>query len=171
MVALGKASNAFLAWSASQGIETTLNLAERADGRFVTCNQDINAGQDLLSCPLSACIIADSLEGERCHMDFQYLKFIIIYTESFGGYNLTAEVAEYLAYERKRGEKSKYAPYIDVLPTLEDDNLRALPRFWNNGRLDRVTDGGQLEARILKDERKDIGECKIKCITAILCSR
>lgn len=66
MVALGKASNAFLAWSASQGIETTLNLAERADGRFVTCSQDINAGQDLLSCPLSACIVADSLEGERC---------------------------------------------------------------------------------------------------------
>ena len=39
------------------------------------------------------------------------------------------EVAEALAYERKRGEKSKYAPYINVLPTLEDDNLLALPRF------------------------------------------
>ena len=68
------------------------------------------------------------------------------------------EVAEALAYERKRGEKSKYAPYINVLPTLEDDNLLALPRFWNEKRLDMVTDGGQLEARLLKDERKDIGE-------------
>ena len=68
------------------------------------------------------------------------------------------EVAEALAYERKRGEKSKYAPYIDVLPTLDDDNLLALPRFWKDGRLDKVTDGGQLMARMLRDERKDIGE-------------
>ncbi len=64
MVALGKASNAFLTWAASQGIETPLDLAERADGRYVTCSQDIRAGQDLLSCPLSACIVADSLEGK-----------------------------------------------------------------------------------------------------------
>lgn len=64
MVALGKASNAFLTWAASQGIETPLDLAERADGRYVTCSQDVRAGQDLLSCPLSACIVADSLEGK-----------------------------------------------------------------------------------------------------------
>ena len=67
-------------------------------------------------------------------------------------------MAEALAYERKRGEKSKYAPYINVLPTLEDDNLLALPRFWNDRRLDRVMDGGQLMARMMRDERKDIGE-------------
>ena len=66
MVALGKASNTFLAWTASQGIETPLNLAERADGRYVTCSEDIQAGRDLLSCPLSACIVADSLEGKAC---------------------------------------------------------------------------------------------------------
>ena len=71
---------------------------------------------------------------------------------------IIVEVAEALAYERKRGERSKYVPYINVLPTLEDDNLLALPRFWNEKRLDMVTDGGQLEARLLKDERKDIGE-------------
>ena len=65
MVALGKASNAFLAWTASQGIETPLNLAERADGRYTICSEDIQAGQDLLSCPLSACIVADTLEGEE----------------------------------------------------------------------------------------------------------
>ena len=74
------------------------------------------------------------------------------------GICIIVEVAEALAYERKRGEKSKYAPYINVLPTLEDDNLLALPRFWNAKRLDMVTDGGQLEARMIKDERKDIGE-------------
>jgi hypothetical protein len=64
MVALSKASNAFLAWTASQGIQTTLNLAERANGRYTSCSQDIQAGQDLLSCPLSACIVAGSLEGK-----------------------------------------------------------------------------------------------------------
>jgi hypothetical protein len=47
---------------------------------------------------------------------------------------------------------------MDVLPSMEDDNLLALPRFWNSKRLDMVTDGGQLEARMLRDERKDIGE-------------
>jgi hypothetical protein len=64
MVALGKASNAFLAWTASQGIETPLNLAEREDGRYVICSEDIEAGRNLLSCPISACITADSLEGK-----------------------------------------------------------------------------------------------------------
>lgn len=64
MVALGKASNAFLAWAASHGIETPLNLAEREDGRYVVCSEDIHAGQDLLTCPISACISADSLEGK-----------------------------------------------------------------------------------------------------------
>ena len=67
-------------------------------------------------------------------------------------------VAERLAYERKLGEKSKYAPYIAVLPTLDDDRLLALPRFWKPRRLDLVTDGGRLEARMANDERKDIGE-------------
>lgn len=74
MVALGKASNAFLAWTASQGIETPLNLAERADGRYTICSEDIQAGQDLLSCPLSACIVADTLEGEEvCNIDKSYI--------------------------------------------------------------------------------------------------
>lgn len=45
-----------------------------------------------------------------------------------------------------------------MLPTLDDDNILALPRFWKGNRLDLVTDGGQLEARMLRDERKDIGE-------------
>ena len=75
MVALGKASNAFLAWTASQGIETPLNLAERADGRYAICSEDIQAGQDLLSCPLSACIVAETLEGER--LVYETLKDII----------------------------------------------------------------------------------------------
>lgn len=80
-----------------------------------------------------------------------------------------AEVAERLAHERKRGEKSKYAPYIDVLPTLEDDSLLALPRFWKGKRLDLVTDGGQLDARMRKDDIQDIGQ--FKCVDVPVCGK
>ena len=73
-----------------------------------------------------------------------------------------AAVAERLAYERQLGEKSKYAPYIDVLPTLDDDRLLSLPRFWDSRRLDLVTDGGQLLRRMKNDERKDIGKIRLK---------
>lgn len=129
MVAIAK-SSAFLGWAASQGIETPLDLAHRDDGRYTTCKEDVVAGEDLLRVPLQACITADNLEN----------------------------LAERLAYERGKGDKSRFAPYIDVLPTLEDDNLLALPRFWDAKRLDKVMDGGQLDARMTNDERKDIGE-------------
>jgi hypothetical protein len=48
---------------------------------------------------------------------------------------------------------------------MENENLLALPRFWTSNRLNMVTDGGQLEARMLRDERKDIGEfgCTMGC--------
>ena len=66
MVALSKATNAFLTWTTSVGIQTPfIELAERPNGRYyVTCRQDMEAGQDLVCCPLNACIVADSLEGE-----------------------------------------------------------------------------------------------------------
>lgn len=72
-----------------------------------------------------------------------------------------AAVAERLAYERQLGGRSKYAPYIDVLPRLDDDRLLSLPRFWDSKRLDLVTDGGQLLRRMKNDERKDIGKMTI----------
>lgn len=136
MVALGKASSVFLGWTASQGIETPLDLAQRGDGRYTVCKEDISAEDDLLRIPLTSCITADTLES----------------------------LAERLAYERDKGQKSRYAPYIDVLPTLDADDgcgrpsLLSLPRFWDAKRLEKVTDGGVLEARMMEDERKDLGE-------------
>ncbi|KAL9181402.1 hypothetical protein ACHAXT_010207 [Thalassiosira profunda] len=110
MVAVAKSSSVFLGWVASQGIETSLDLEHRADGRYMTCNQDIGADDDFLRVPLSACIKADTLEA----------------------------LAERLAYERDAGAKSK--------------------------RLETVTDGGQLEARMTNDERKDIDQWALACV-------
>jgi|Transcript_16744 hypothetical protein len=136
MVALSQASNAFVAWAASQGITSPLDLEERAGGRYVTCRQDVTAGDDLLQIPLSSCITADNLES----------------------------LAERLAYERELGSKSKFTAYINVLPTLESKSLLELPRFWKGSRLDLVTDGGQLEARMSKDERKDLDQWALACV-------
>ena len=65
-------------------------------------------------------------------------------------------------------------PLLLLLFGLEDENrefekdedadddkrpsLLSLPRFWNANRLEKITDGGQLEARMQNDERKDVGK-------------
>ena len=136
MVVVGKSSVALLSWTASQGIETTLELAQRADGRYMSCTGDIAAGDDLLRVPLRACITGDTLES----------------------------LAERLAYERDLGAASRYAPYIEALPTLDGGDgrpaLRQLPRFWDPSRLETVADGGQLAAKLKRDECKDVGEMR-----------
>ena len=133
MVALTKSTTQFLAWTASKGIETPLDLNERSDSsRYTTAKADVDITEDILQVPISACITSDSLDG----------------------------LAERLAYERKLESKSDYSPYIDVLPTLERDDsyLASLPRFWKSKRLERVADSGQLERRMMNDERNDLDQ-------------
>jgi len=97
----------------------------------------LSSTADILQVPISACITSDSLDG----------------------------LAERLAYERNVESKSDYAPYINVLPTLEGNSyLASLPRFWDSKRLERVSDGGQLERRMMNDERKDLDQWALACV-------
>jgi hypothetical protein len=101
----------------------------------MTCDADVSPGDDILRVPLKACIQADTLE----------------------------KLAERLAHERSLGPNSDYAPYLDVLPTLED-GLENLPRFWSSERLDSVTDGGLLLKRLASDEQKDLDPWALACV-------
>ena len=139
MVALTKTTTQFLAWTASKGIDTPLDLNERTDGsRYTTAKVDLDNTSNILQVPISACITSDSLDG----------------------------LAERLAYERDLESKSEFQPYIDVLPTLDGDNsyLTTLPRFWESKRLERVADSGQLERRMVNDERKDLDQWALACV-------
>lgn len=67
-------------------------------------------------------------------------------------------LVERLKYETNKGEKSKYAPWLSLFPTLED--FQDMPRFWDENRLDfvRQHDGGQLEGRMEIDKQR-INKC------------
>ncbi len=114
---------------------------------------------NILQIPLRACIIAETPEL----------------------------LSDKLAKEKALGEKSYYAPYINVLPSLlpvqlDDDNdnnndreddvqespLNSLPRFWNDERKDLVysADGGQMEKRLILDERKGVDDWAYACVSS-----
>ena len=42
--------------------------------------------------------------------------------------------------------------------------MLSLPRFWDDKRREKVSDGGQLEARMKNDERKDISKILLSCM-------
>jgi hypothetical protein len=149
----------FLSWTQANGIITPLELVIKNSVRSMTAvsgdappgfcivsplqlvttdssrymalsNMDLTSLTDdanqvnLLQVPLSACIIGDDSQS----------------------------LAERLAYEKNLGAKSHYAPYIDLLPTLED--FQEMPRFWEKERREFVNkfDGGQLESRMGLDQ-------------------
>lgn len=100
----------FESWCLSQGISSPLTLQGTGSSyRYMSCEERDVTG-DLLKVPLDACITADSSEG----------------------------LAERLAFEKSLGDDSKYAPFIDMFPSLKD--LEGMPRFWSPSRLDTVTD-------------------------------
>lgn len=123
----------FKDWCTSRGIITPLDLQVRSenggDYRYMVYSSDQSiAGRPdklsgpILRIPLDACIVSDTLEG----------------------------LAKELEKERNLGENSKFAPYINVLPTLSSPSLQSMPRFWSEEKLEKVSefDGGQIYQRV-----------------------
>jgi hypothetical protein len=110
----------------------------------------------ILQIPLDACIIAETPEL----------------------------LSKKLAKERDLGKDSFYEPYINVLPSLDNDNsdgsdgsgidihdgcsLRSMPRFWERKRVELVTnaDGGQMERKLMEDERKELDPWAHACVVS-----
>mmetsp|Transcript_52261 Transcript_52261/g.62964 ORF Transcript_52261/g.62964 Transcript_52261/m.62964 type:complete len:176 (+) Transcript_52261:21-548(+) len=116
----------FYSWCDSRGIITPLQITGiDTPYRFMTCDKPQDPGS-ILGIPLTACQTADTPE----------------------------QLAEQLLFERNQGSKSEYAPYLNVLPTLEDDGaLQDMPRFWSSSRLDAITDSGMVQSRVERDAR------------------
>lgn len=116
----------FYSWCDSRGIITPLQITGiDTPYRYMTCDKPQDAGT-ILGIPLTACQTADTPE----------------------------QLAEQLLFERNQGSKSEYAPYLNVLPTLEDDGaLQDMPRFWSSSRLDAITDSGMVQSRVERDAR------------------
>jgi hypothetical protein len=123
----------FVAWSTSQGITTPLQLVIEKSYRYMTLPSDdsqlfeevgSSESVNLVSVPLDACIVADDSQA----------------------------LAERLIHEKSLGEDSKYAPWLEMFPSLND--FQGMPRFWAPERLELVqkSDGGQLADRMKFDQ-------------------
>lgn len=123
----------FLAWSQAKGIKTPLDLVGEGSYRKMVLPSDTtklmsqSTSKDLVQlvqAPLDACLVGE---------DFETL-------------------VDKLKFEKRLGNDSEYAPWIDQFPTLEE--FSGMPRFWSQERLDFVSqfDGGQLEARMGQDK-------------------
>ena len=133
-----KAEAPFLSWCAAQGITSPLQLQGVGTSYRYLASPSDQAGGRILRAPLSACIIESTKEA----------------------------LAERLAHERSIGSKSKYAPYLDVLPGL--DSFADFPRFWAHERRDLVFDydGGEVERRIATDERNGLDPWAYACVSS-----
>ena len=119
----------FLTWCQSKGVTTPLEL--RSDGRYrymaLPEDKDKLLGYykdpyllNVVTVPLEACIVGDTLES----------------------------LVDKIKYETIKGLDSDYAPWLELLPTLDD--FQGMPRFWTSSRIDFVStyDNGQLQARV-----------------------
>lgn len=118
----------FRSWCSSQGIKSSLEIRQSDDGYRYTVlapNTKLTYQINLLQVPLHACLVADSSE----------------------------QLADRLEFEKNLGDKSDYAPFIDLLPSLESFQ-NTLPRFWKPDRLVPIeaADGGALSKMLQMDD-------------------
>ena len=131
----------FMEWCAGPaGILSPLTLRQDATGRYTLATRDMAVQNDpLLQIPLTSCLIADSPQ----------------------------EVADRLIYEMKNRQNSFFAPWLDVLPTLETLQQQ-LPKFWSAKLWEEVTDGGYAETllkmRLVQDDSVD--PWAMACVTS-----
>jgi hypothetical protein len=125
----------FRSWCDAKGISTPLTLEQSGNYRRMCLpsnKEDLmtQSTQDglinVVQVPLDACIVGEDLPT----------------------------LVEKLKYEKKLGDKSDFAPWLDLFPTLQD--FQDMPRFWSPERLDFVKqyDGGQLDARMEMDKTR-----------------
>ena len=131
----------FKDWCASQGILTPLDLKVRGEDnyRYMEYSDDesfTNRPEKLedgpiLMVPLKACITAESPEM----------------------------LSKELAKEKELGDQSFFAPYINVLPSIESKYLQSMPRLWPKEKLEETIefDGGQIYNKVQMDriQKKD----------------
>jgi len=141
----------FLAWADARGISTPLSLVSDGNYRSMQIPPGVTAQSlvgeatqttDVVRVPLASCIIGED----------------------------SPTLVEKLKYEKSLGETSLLAPWLNLLPTLDD--FKDMPRFWENDRLDFVKkfDGGQLKARLEIDQPR-IDKCNDPWALAIVDSR
>lgn len=128
----------FAAWCLEHGIESPLEIKTRPGDRY-TILKDSKSSNDeeqrLVLCPLSASIVEPTKE----------------------------ELADRLQFERQQGSKSKFAPYVDILP----QSLPDLPRFWEDAAsLEQVPDGGVFrnELQTNKSSNHDDNSWAMACV-------
>lgn len=118
----------FRSWCSSQGIKSSLEIREGVNGyRYTVLAPNVKQTDqiNLLQVPLHSCLIADSSE----------------------------QLADRLEFEKNLGDKSEFAPFVDLLPPLESFQ-KTLPRFWKPDRLAPIeaADGGALAKMLQADD-------------------
>ena len=139
----------FLSWCASQGISSCLQIKSTdSDFRYAVWDHHHYPSIDrsltqtrVFQCPLDACIISASSQ----------------------------ELADRLVHEVNLGADSKFADYLDVLPTMEVFE-ETLPRFWSKDRIKSVSDSGCLQ-QVIRDDLARVQAAKDPWALAIVDTR
>ncbi|KAL7575921.1 hypothetical protein ACA910_000720 [Epithemia clementina (nom. ined.)] len=112
----------FMSWCAASGLQSPLQIREKANTgyRYVVLENDAadyfhkNNRIKLVDVPLDICLISPTSDG----------------------------LADRLLFEKTLGEDSFFAPYLDIMPSL-DFFQSVLPRFWSPERWSLVDAGDQ----------------------------
>ncbi|TQD74954.1 hypothetical protein C1H46_039513 [Malus baccata] len=141
---------AFKRWMKQEGIECSDALDLRDDGATaggvgisVRAVGDLKEGDVVARIPKLACLTirtaAAAAEPEAA--------------EALENEEELVGLAVALMYERSLGERSRWAPYLEL---LSEEEAAALPLVWSAQEVERLLQGTELEAATVKAERSDM---------------